>query len=76
MFDALKELNWLKRLLADLGVKHEAPMDSYCDSKSTIYIAANPIFHERTKHIEKDYHSMRDAVNAKLIATRHVRTNE
>lgn len=76
MSDALKELKWLKRLLADLGVKHEVPMDLYCDSKSAIYIAANPVFHERTKHIEKDCHSVRDAVKAKLIATRHVRTNE
>ena len=76
MSDALKELKWLKRLLADLGVKHDSPMDLYCDSKSAIYIAANPVFHERTKHVEKDCHSVRDAVKAKLIATRHVRTNE
>ncbi|XP_013617491.1 PREDICTED: uncharacterized mitochondrial protein AtMg00810-like [Brassica oleracea var. oleracea] len=76
MSDALKELKWLKRLLADLCVRHEEPMDLYCDSKSAIYIAANPVFHERTKHIEKDCHSVRDAVKAKLIATRHVRTNE
>ncbi|KAL0885952.1 hypothetical protein Bca101_009935 [Brassica carinata] len=76
MSDALKELQWLKRLLADLGVKHEAPMDLYCDSKSAIYIAANPVFHERTKHIEKDCHAVRDAVKAKLIATRHVRMTE
>ena len=63
-------------MLADLGVKHDSPMDLYCDSKSAIYIAANPVFHERTKHVEKDCHSVRDAVKAKLIATRHVRTNE
>ena len=76
MSDALKELKWLKRLLEDLGVKHEAPMELYCDSKAAIYIAANPVFHERTKHIEKDCHSVRDAVKAKLITTVHVRTNE
>lgn len=76
MSEALKELKWLKRLLADMGVKHEGPMDLWCDSKSAIYIAANPVFHERTKHIESDCHSVRDAVKAKLIATRHVRTHE
>lgn len=76
MSDALKELKWLKRLLADFGVKHEQPIDLFCDSKSAIYIAANPVFHERIKHIELDCHAVRDAVKAKLIATRHVRTNE
>ena len=76
MSDALKELQWLKRLLADLGVQHNAPMDLFCDSKSAIYIAANPVFHERTKRVEKNCHSVRDGVKAKLIATRHVRTTE
>lgn len=76
MSDALKELMWLKRLLADMGVRHEAPIDLFCDSKSAIYIAANLVFYERTKHVEKDCHSVRDAVKSKLIATRHVRRNE
>ena len=76
MSDALKELKWLKRLLVDLGVTHDTPMELFCDSKAAIYIAANPVFHERTKHIESDCHSVRDAVKAKLITTVHVRTNE
>lgn len=60
----------------DLRVKHEAPMDLWCNSKSAIYSAANPVFHERTKHIESDYHSVRNAEKAKLIAAQHVRTHE
>ncbi|XP_013594651.1 PREDICTED: uncharacterized mitochondrial protein AtMg00810-like [Brassica oleracea var. oleracea] len=76
MSDALKELKWMKRLLEDLGVKHETQMELFCDSKAAIYIAANLVFHERTKHIEKDCHSVRDAVKDKLISTVHVQTNE
>ena len=76
MYDALKELKCLKRLLVDLGVTQDMPMELFCDSKVAIYIAANPVFHERTKHIESDCHSVRDAVKAKLIATIHVRTNK
>ena len=34
------------------------------------------MFHERTKHIEADFHSVRDAVQEGLIVTRHVRTTE
>ncbi|XP_013595184.1 PREDICTED: uncharacterized mitochondrial protein AtMg00810-like [Brassica oleracea var. oleracea] len=47
MAATLRELKWLKRLLADMGVKHNDPMQLFCDSKSAIYIATNPVFHER-----------------------------
>lgn len=76
MAAALRELKWLKRLLADLGVEHDVPMEMFSDSKSALHIASNPVFHERTKHIEADCHSVRDAVQDRLIATQHVSTTE
>lgn len=65
----LKEIKWLKELLLSFGVPHSALIRLFCDSKSAIHIAANPVFHERTKHIESDCHAVREAVEAKLIAT-------
>lgn len=76
MAAALREMKWLKCLLADMGIRHNTPIELFCDSKSALYIAANPVFHERTKHIEADCHSVRDAVQDRLIVTRHVRTTE
>ena len=73
---ALREMKWLKRLLADMGIKHNMPMELFCDSKAALYIAANPVFHERTKHIEADCHSVWYAVQDRLIVTRYVRTME
>ncbi|KAM0999679.1 hypothetical protein ACFX2A_006520 [Malus domestica] len=46
------ELIWLKGLLSDLGFSSSTPMSLMCDNQGAMHIAANPVFHERTKHIE------------------------
>lgn len=73
---ALRELKWVKQVLVTFGIDHKEPMRLFCDRKSAIYIAANPVFHEKTKHMERDCHQVRDAVKAKLITTEHITTKE
>ena len=53
------ELIWLKRLLTDLGCSYHTPMTLYCDNQAAMHIASNPVFHERTKHIEVNCHYIR-----------------
>ena len=72
----LRELKWVKRILTSFGVQHKESMKLFCDSQSAIYIAKNPVFHERTKHIENDCHQVRDAVQDKLITMEHISTKE
>src|SRR4051812_15923210 len=50
------ELQWFLYLLQDLHVTCTKTPVLYCDNQSAIHIASNPIFHERTKHLEIDCH--------------------
>jgi len=47
--------------LAELEFPQTESTSLYADNTSAIQIVANPVFHERTKHIEVDCHSIRDA---------------
>ena len=73
---ATREVTWLRQLLTDLGFKPRTPARLFCDSKSALYIASNPVFHERTKHVEIDCHRVRDALKAGGITAAYIGTKE
>lgn len=63
-------------MLKDIVVIVELPMSVYTDSKTTIHIATNLVFQERTKHIEIDCHFMREKIQQRIIKTKYVPTTE
>ncbi|CAL9002699.1 unnamed protein product [Prunus brigantina] len=63
------ELQWLQYHLQDLGVSHSFPSTLYFDNKAAIYIAANQVYHERTKHIEIDCHVVRERIQDGILRT-------
>ncbi|XP_071927547.1 uncharacterized mitochondrial protein AtMg00810-like isoform X1 [Coffea arabica] len=66
------ELVWLKSMLLELGFEHKQPMNLVCDNQAAVHIASNPVFHERTKHIEVDCHFIREKLLDGVIKTSHV----
>jgi hypothetical protein len=72
---ACSEIIWLRGLLAELDFSLTDPTPLHADNTSAIQITANPVYHERTKHIEVDCHSIREAFEARIITLPHISTD-
>eukprot|EP00253_Pinus_taeda_P019611 PITA_19611 len=63
---ASKEAVWLQRLCSSMGLVQGA-IRIDCDSQSAIFLAKNPAYHSMTKHIDVQYHFVRDMIEDKKV---------
>ncbi|GKA56684.1 uncharacterized mitochondrial protein-like protein [Tanacetum coccineum] len=75
MANTAAEIVWITHLLQEL---HALPPDRptlLCDNKSALFMTQNPVSHKRAKHIDLDYHFIRELVHSGKLYTKFVPTN-
>ncbi|XP_071739935.1 uncharacterized mitochondrial protein AtMg00810-like [Rutidosis leptorrhynchoides] len=70
--NAVAETCWIRNLLRELHCPLTSATLVYCDNVSSVYLASNPVQHQRTKHIEIDIHFVRDLVAQGQVRVLHV----
>jgi hypothetical protein len=69
---AARELTWLRRLAADMGLAHTGPTILHADNQACIAMGNNTSDSARTKHIDVAYHFLRSAVARGVLTLKHV----
>ncbi|KAL2248445.1 UNVERIFIED_CONTAM: Retrovirus-related Pol polyprotein from transposon TNT 1-94 [Sesamum indicum] len=73
--EAFKEAIWLDSLIKEIGFSKEKVI-VFSDSQSSIQLCKNPVFHDRTKHIDVRFHFTRDIVGKEVIKLEKIKTEE
>jgi hypothetical protein len=70
------KISWLKMLLKELEIVLHSSPQLWCDNLGAIALASNPIYHARTKHIEVDYHFIRENILHKDLIASYISTQD
>jgi histone deacetylase 1/2 len=70
------EAIWVESLLKELAVHQQRAPILWCDNLGATYLSANPVFHARTKHIEIDFHFVREQVADGALEVRFISSGD
>jgi hypothetical protein len=73
---ASREAVWLRKLLSNLFSTELEPTVIHCVNQTCIKLTENPVFYDRSKHIEMRYHYVRDMVQKNVLSIQYVPTAE
>jgi histone deacetylase 1/2 len=74
--NATAELIWIQSVLQEIGVNLRRSPVLWCDNLGATYLSSNHVFHARTKHIEVDFHFVRERVSKKLLQIRFISSKD
>lgn len=74
--EAVQEVVWLRRLLAELGEKQQTPTTIFEDNKSCLDFVALERQNRRSKHIDTKFHYIKDAATSGQIVLRYCATTD
>ena len=76
--DAAKEAVWIKKFVIELGVVSTIvdPIDIYCDNNRAIAQAREPRSHQKSRHILRRFHLIREIVERKDVQISKVHTDD
>ena len=69
---ACQEASWIQQICQELLMNLDKPTHIYSDNTSTVALSDNPMFHNRSKHIDICWHFVRNLIHSKVIHTLHI----
>jgi hypothetical protein len=63
----IQEAMWLRQILSEFGFQHQHPTSLWCENKSAIKLAKDPVQHQRIKHLELHMHFIRNLIDDQVI---------
>ncbi|KAJ0518591.1 putative RNA-directed DNA polymerase [Helianthus annuus] len=75
MASTVSEILWMRWLLKELNIYTIEPTPLFCDNQAARHIANNPVFHERTKHVEMDCYFVRERVESQEVQPLRIDTS-
>ena len=74
--DGTTEILWICSLLLELQISSLAMTMLWCDNLGATFLSYNLLFHAHTKHVEVDYHFVRDRVAKRGIQVRFISSKD
>jgi hypothetical protein len=74
--NAAAEIMWIQSLMCELGIVQSGTPKLWCDNLGATYLSANPVFHGRVKHVDIDFHFVRERVARKLLDIRFISSQD
>ena len=67
---------WLRSLLKELHMSQVEATKNFVNNKSALALAKNPVFHDRSKHIDTRYHFIRECIARKEVQLEFVKLQD